>query len=151
MGKRRVNWILIHQSASSNPAHDDISVIRKWHTERGFTGPDGISGNNDDIGYHVFIKRNGDIQRGRPEEAIGAHCRNHNAGSIGICLSGHFDKKDPKRQPTPEQFKALEILLIELCQKYDLEKSDILAHEDLAPTECPGFDLHGWLSSLSWH
>lgn len=131
---RKINWPIIHQSASNNPAHDDVEVIRKWHyKERNYS----------DVGYHYFIKKDGTVQPGRPEEKIGAHCLGHNKDSIGICLSGEGVK-------TPAQLKALEILLIDLCSRHGLEKSDILAHSDLAPTLCPGFDLKAWLDSLAW-
>jgi N-acetylmuramoyl-L-alanine amidase len=132
---RKVNWIIIHQSASNNPSHDDISVIREWHkNERNFS----------DVGYHFFIRKNGEVQKGRDEDKVGAHCKGHNSGSIGICLSGEGEK-------TPEQLQALEILLIDICSRHELEKKDILGHFDLAATSCPGFDLHAWLSSRNWH
>jgi N-acetylmuramoyl-L-alanine amidase len=132
---RKVNWIIIHQSASNNPSHDDISVIREWHkNERNFS----------DVGYHFFIRKNGEVQKGRDEDKVGAHCKGHNSGSIGICLSGEGEK-------TPEQLQALEILLIDICSRHELEKKDILGHSDLAATECPGFDLHAWLSTRNWH
>jgi N-acetylmuramoyl-L-alanine amidase len=131
---RAVHWVVIHQSASNNPAHDNIETIRQWHIDRNFS----------DIGYHWFINKAGEVFKGRDEERLGAHVLGHNKGSIGICLSGQGEK-------TPEQLKSLEILLIDICGRYELEKKDFLGHNDLAPTECPGFDLHGWLSSLRWH
>lgn len=131
---RKIHWIVIHQSATNNPKHDNIETIRGFHLDRGFA----------DIGYHFFLNKSGEVFKGRDEDKIGAHVKGHNSGSLGICLSGEGEK-------TPAQLKSLEVLLIQLCGKYDLEKKDILAHKDLAPTECPGFDLHGWLSGLSWH
>lgn len=130
---RNIHWIIIHQSASNIKEHDDISVIKGWHLLRNFS----------DVGYHYFIKKNGEVQKGRDESKAGAHVKGHNSASIGICLSGDGEK-------TPEQLKALEVLLIYLCSKYELEKKDILGHNDLAATECPGFDLHAWLSGLAW-
>ena len=131
---RAIHWIIIHQSASNNPAHDNIETIRKWHLDRNFS----------DIGYHFFINKAGEVFKGRDEDKIGAHVKGHNKSSLGICLSGEGEK-------TPEQLKALEILLIDICSRHNLEKKDILAHNDLSPTLCPGFDLHKWLSGLLWH
>jgi N-acetylmuramoyl-L-alanine amidase len=133
---RKVNWIIIHCSASDIPAHDNIETIRKWHMdERNFS----------DVGYHFFIQKNGVVEKGRDEDKVGAHVMGHNKDSIGICLSGKTDF-------TAMQFKALEILLIDLCGKYELEKMDILGHSDLdGKKTCPNFDLAAWLSSLSWH
>jgi N-acetylmuramoyl-L-alanine amidase len=130
---RNINWVVIHQSASNNPAHDDISVIRKWHLDRQFS----------DVGYHYFIKKNGEVQKGRDESQKGAHVQGHNSDSIGLCLSGEGEK-------TPEQLRALEILLIDILGRHGLTKKDVLGHKDLAATECPGFDLSAWLDSLPW-
>ena len=44
-----------------------------------------------DIGYHFYITRNGEIHRGRALEKVGAHCRDHNTHSIGICYEGGLD------------------------------------------------------------
>jgi N-acetylmuramoyl-L-alanine amidase len=133
MATRKINWIVIHQSASNNPKHDNLETIRQWHKERGFK----------DVGYHFFIKKDGTVSKGRDEDKEGAHVKNHNKGSLGICLSGEGEK-------TPEQLRALEVLLIDLCSRHDLEKKDILGHNDLAATECPGFNLTGWLASRAW-
>ena len=131
---RKITAIVVHQSASNNPKHDNIETIQRWHKERGFT----------EIGYHFFINKAGVLFKGRDIQKAGAHVKGHNASTIGICLSGEGEK-------TPEQLKTLERLLSELGGKYGLEKQDILAHNDLANTECPGFDLHAWLSKLNWH
>jgi N-acetylmuramoyl-L-alanine amidase len=130
---RHVNLIVIHQSASNNPAHDNVETIEKWHRERGFKK----------IGYHYFISKNGTVFNGRKEDEVGAHTKGHNSYSIGICLSGEGEK-------TATQLNALEILLIDVCSRYGLEKASIVGHKDLANTECPGFDLKSWLKSRDW-
>lgn len=53
-------------------------MVRAWHVAQGWQ----------DIGYHWLICMNGLIQRGRPEEQIGAHVRSHNVDSIGIAMCG---------------------------------------------------------------
>jgi len=132
---RPVNWIILHCSDSDVPAHDNIETIRAWHIDRGFS----------DCGYHFFIQKNGVTVKGRDEDKIGAHVMGHNKDSIGICLSG-------KKEFTEAQFKSLEILLIDLCSRYDLQKMDILGHSDLdGKKTCPNFDVTKWLSSLNWH
>lgn len=130
---RKINWIIVHQSASNNPKHDNIETIRDWHTSQGWS----------DVGYHWFINKAGGVYAGRDESKVGAHCKGHNSDSIGICLSGEGEK-------TTAQLVALENLIINICTRYNLSKDSVLGHNDLAPTECPGFDLHGWLKSLSW-
>ena len=78
MKQRKINSIILHCSDSDRPEHDDVCVINRWHLDRGW----------DMVGYHYFIKSNGEIQRGRPDNKMGAHVKGHNRHSIGICLSG---------------------------------------------------------------
>lgn len=135
---REIDCILIHASDSDIEAHDNIETIRKWHVEeRGFS----------DVGYHAFINKKGELFQGRPDSQVGAHCSGHNKTSLGVCLSG----KDPKKF-TPEQFKTLEIYLIEKCSEYGLEKTDIYGHKhfDKHGKTCPNFDVEKWLSGLEW-
>jgi N-acetylmuramoyl-L-alanine amidase len=137
---RKINWVIVHQSASSNPAHHNLETIEKWHKARGFA----------EIGYHFLVHPDGTIIKGRDENKIGAHCKNHNKDSLGICLLGLFDIADPEKQPSEAQLNSLEILLIDLLSRYDLNRGDILGHRDLAPTLCPGFDLDAWLKTREW-
>lgn len=142
---RKINRIVVHCSDSDIDGHDNIETIRKWHTERGFTGADGIPGTEDDIAYHWFITKDGGLHKGRAEEAIGAHVRGHNGDSLGVCLSG-------RKKFTEAQFEALELKCLELCSKYDLEKKDILGHTDLDPLKtCPNFDVLELISGWNWH
>lgn len=141
MKKRTINWLFVHHSGSNNPEHANIETLRKWHKARGWK----------DVGYHYAILPCGKVEEGRAEGEIGAHCQGHNKDSIGICLIGKFEKDNPDMQPTKEQLESLEILLIDLCSRYDLQKIDILGHCDVMATECPGFDLHAWLATRNWH
>ena len=60
-------------------AEAGFETCRRDHIRhRGFT----------DMGYHFYITRDGEIHRGRPLEKVGAHCKNHNRHSIGICYEG---------------------------------------------------------------
>jgi N-acetylmuramoyl-L-alanine amidase len=108
-----------------------VETINAWHIERGFSG----------IGYHYVILKDGSVCPGRPEDVAGAHCRGHNTGSIGICLTG-------RKLFTREQFLTLEKLVKELCQKYKLEMSQVLAHSDLdSGKTCPNFNVKELVSS----
>ncbi len=91
--KRPVSKVFIHCSASDNPAHDDISVIRQWHMrDNGWS----------DVGYHYFVKKNGEVQAGRSLEVRPATQFPFNAGTLAICVSGL--KADSF---TKEQFASL--------------------------------------------
>jgi len=133
---RVIDLIVVHCSDSDIPAHDNIETVREWHVkERGWR----------DIGYHYFISKDGILHPGRAEETAGAHVSGHNSRSIGICLSGRTGF-------TREQFESLEKLLKDICNRYALEKKDILAHNDLDPMKsCPNFDLHKLIASWDWH
>lgn len=74
---RHIDTIIIHCSDSDVASHDNVETIRQWHKERGFS----------DIGYHFVITKNS-VEQGRPIDIIGAHCKDHNEGAIGICVNG---------------------------------------------------------------
>lgn len=133
---RKINLIVVHCSDSDIASHDNIETIRRWHVEERKWS---------DVGYHYFIDKAGEIHPGRNVATPGAHVAGHNAGSIGVCLSGRKLFND-------SQFRSLESLLKKLCEKYGLDKKDILAHADLQPAKtCPNFDLHALLASWEWH
>lgn len=124
-------YVTIHCSDTPNGKSCDIEVIRKWHIEeRGWK----------DIGYHIVIQPNGEVQHGRSLVEIGAHVESYNLingyVNIGICLIG-TDKY------TPKQFDSLDFTIHALQQSYDILESDIYVHNEF-PTAvhqgktCPG-------------
>ena len=79
---RTITLIIIHCSATPEGKSLSAEACRQDHIRhRGFR----------DIGYHFYITRDGEIHLGRPLEKVGAHCRNHNTHSIGICYEGGLD------------------------------------------------------------
>lgn len=122
--------IMVHCSATREGKDYTVEDIDRWHRERGF----------DSIGYHYVIYRDGSIYRGRPVEQIGAHCRGHNADSIGICYIGGLtaDGKAAKDTRTPQQRLALVALLTAL--KLRFPNAEIRGHRDFAAKGCPSFD-----------
>ncbi len=95
---RSVHTTFLHCSASDNPLHDDVTVIRQWHLLNGWK----------DVGYHFYIKKNGNIQVGRSIEQTPAAQMGFNTGTIAICLGG-------LNNFTEEQF----ITLRTLCKQID--------------------------------
>ena len=93
-----------------------------------------------DIGYHFYITRDGEICQGRPLEKVGAHCRDHNTHSIGICYEGGLDMAGrPKDTRTLAQRASLLGLLRELRKIFP--KTLIVGHHVLNPIkECPCFN-----------
>lgn len=127
---RKIDKIIVHCTATPEGKDYHVSDVDKWHKQRGWKG----------IGYHYLIALDGTIEKGRPENEIGAHCTNHNRTSIGICYVGGLDKdgKTPKDTRTEAQKKALLELIVALLIKYP--QARIYGHRDLANKACPSFD-----------
>mgnify|MGYP000492086536 FL=1 len=142
--------LVVHCSATRPTQDIGVRDITQWHIQRGF----------DTVGYHYVIRRNGEVERGRPENAVGAHVRGHNVNSIGICLAGGVDNAGkPANNFTAAQFVALHQLLDELRKRYP--EARVLGHRDLSPDRngdgvispnefikaCPSFDVATWLAN----
>lgn len=127
---RKITEIIVHCSATPEGKDFTVADITRWHRQRGFRT----------IGYHYVVYRDGSVHSGRPEGEIGAHCTGHNACSIGIFYIGGLaaDGKTAKDTRTPEQRKALLMLLRRLRAKYPNAK--IHGHRDFAAKACPSFD-----------
>lgn len=96
--------------------------INELHQERGWAG----------IGYHFYIRKDGTIYRGRPENAIGSHSPSVNSKAFGIALEGNFNEE----QLTLEQKNSVIELSRYLMKKYNIK--NLKRHKDVRPTECPG-------------
>ena len=100
-----------------------VEVIHDYHKNtKGWAG----------IGYHFYIRKDGSIYRGRPENTVGAHAVGANYNSIGICFEGNFSKEE-MGQP---QLKAGQELIAYLKEKYNISK--VVGHRDIDNSECPG-------------
>ena len=116
---RTITLIVIHCSAvrpdqTSSAAQIDNTHRKDNHWKFG-------------IGYHYVVRRNGEIEPGRPEWMVGAHChvegKTHNLHSIG----------DTR---TAEQKASLRRLLEDLHRRYP--RAWIVGHHDLDPRkDCP--------------
>lgn len=137
---RYINDIIVH--CSDTPAHMNVTVddIRAWHRARGFS----------DIGYHYVIYRDGSVHYGRKVNYAGAHCKGHNAHSIGVCwIGGHGDdpnKKEYQDNRTDAQKAALKQLLARLMKMYHCK---VHGHRDYAPRACPCFDVHAEYDAIA--
>lgn len=138
---RYIDLIIVHCSASDNPAQDNIEAIRELHTalkSQNFTwGRYETTGKGwSDVGYHYFIQKDGTIEKGRPLHIPGAHVRGHNKNSIGVCFSGESGI------PTKAQKQSWQILKNELLTNLGLDESQIFPHNHFDSSKtCPNFDL----------
>lgn len=135
--KRKINKIIIHCSATPPTMDVDANTVDRWHKERGWSG----------IGYHFFIKRDGQIEIGRPLEIQGAHTSGHNKNSIGVCYAGGVDSEMcSEDNRTSKQIASL-ISLLRLLKNI-FPESKIHSHSDFSPKDCPSFDATKEYSGL---
>lgn len=133
--RNETNLVVVHHTG--NPTDDDMSAeeIHASHQSQGWSG----------IGYHFVIRKNGQIEKGRPIWAIGAHAYGRNSDTIGIHVSGNFEEV----YPTKYQIESLAYLIGWLCEKYDLDvHKDVVGHRDLMATACPGEGLYEQLETV---
>jgi len=100
-------------------------------------------------GYHYYITRDGTIYNTRHENLVGAHARDYNLHSLGICYEGGLDARGkPADTRTEAQRRSLWALLKEL--KSDYPQAVILGHRDLPDVHksCPCFDAKTEYASL---
>ena len=128
---RTITLLVIHCSAVRPDQTSSAAQIDTWHRRQGW---------HLGIGYHYVVRRDGQIESGRPEWMVGAHCKNHNAHSIGICYEGGLNARgQPADTRTLAQKLAMLQLLEILHRKYP--KALIVGHRDLShDRDCPCFD-----------
>jgi len=128
--RRRITEIILHHTW--RPRTEDyrgietVRAVRRYHMQqRGWS----------DNGYHIMIGPSGDVFLCRPMNRIGAHCRGHNARSIGLSYIADFDEQDPatyKGLATGQKVVAM------LLKRFGLGVEDVFFHRDFANKSCPG-------------
>ena len=131
--------IAIHSAATLSSMDINAAWIEHEHRKRGFFR----------IGYHYFIKRDGTVEKGRPDTDQGAHVMHHNHYLLGICMAGGLGKNGKAENNfTLQQWGALAQLVATLLRdNTDLEF--VIGHRDIpgTATECPSFDVMPWVES----
>ena len=140
---RRIDLIVIHCSATREDHPFTEHDLDTAHRLRGFDG----------IGYHFYVRRNGDIKSTRAVERVGAHVRGYNAHSIGICYEGGLDITGQSRDTRTQAQKTSLLRLIRhllicfpgswVCGHRDLSE-DLNGDGTISPDEwikqCPSFN-----------
>ena len=129
--REQTNMIVVHHVGEITR---DVSAeeIHGWHKNNGWSG----------IGYHFVIRKDGTIERGRPQEMIGSHAQGFNWESVGINVVGDFEQEEPM----PEQVESLARLVAYLEDQYG--ELQVCGHRDLMNTDCPGANLYCLLPDL---
>ena len=117
--RSKTTRIILHHAAAKSCG---AATIHQWHLNNGWSG----------IGYHFVVRKNGTIERGRPEKYVGAHAEGSNSDSIGICFEGDFMSE----KMTDTQKNAGKELVAYLKKKYSISK--VQKHSDVCSTDCPG-------------
>lgn len=125
-----IKHLVVH--CSDTPDSDDMGAkdIHAMHLGFGWHG----------IGYHRVIKRDGTVERGRPDYWQGAHVYGHNEISLGVCLIGRHEFTDA-------QLDSLEVVLKQWQRNHPV--ATICGHRDFSYTDktCPNFDVARWCIS----
>ena len=133
---RRWRYIVLHHTATDS---GDVAAIDAEHRHRKDRAGNAWLG----IGYHFLIGNGRGMADGLVEPTFrwkqqlhGAHAgdRSYNEEGIGICLVGNFDNYPP----TPRQVAAAQELVRMLAERYDIEPQNIVCHQDVGATRCPG-------------
>ena len=117
--QNQINTIILHHAEAIECTADDI---HSWHLQNKWTG----------IGYHFFVRKDGKIYRGRPENTIGSHTKGNNINTLGICFEGNFKIEDMNYT----QLQAGSELVCYLKEKYNI--TEVKRHKDFIATDCPG-------------
>lgn len=123
-------YIILHHRAGNG----DVESIHSQHIMQGYSG----------IGYHFYVRKNGEIYSGRPLKMQGAHCLGQNKFSVGVCFEGNFEQE----KPTKEQIKSGVDIVNYLLNIYPQAK--VVRHKDLCKTLCPGknFNINEILNNI---
>lgn len=110
--------LVLHHAAGNGTAE----AIHKLHLSKGWAG----------IAYHYYVRKDGSIYRGRPEDMKGGHVVNHNGHTIGICFEGDFTQDGMSEA----QLEAGQKLVADIRKRYpDIA---VKRHNEFGGTICPG-------------
>lgn len=122
-----VKYITLHQ-AEGIPLKSPSRMIREIYI--GHTALDGNLGGAPDVGYHLFVDRNGEVWEGRDAAKKGSHVKStpaglNNEGNLGICALDTFDYTDPIKPIWDSTLKLCELL----C-KFEGRTLQVTGHQD---------------------
>lgn len=141
---RKINEVIVHWTGNYiDQGNIGAEDIHRWHLERGWNG----------IGYHYVIKRNGNLQRGRPINKIGTHTKNRNQSTVGISFVGGYNCTSGTKNPdrfmsaesfTPAQWKTFGTFIEAFYQVYP--GGEVRGHTDIDTQRTdPGFDCESYV------
>lgn len=125
-----ITGIIVHHSATKTGS---AAAYANFHIkEYGWAG----------IAYHYVINTDGTVNETLDWGKIGNHCAGMNTRTLGIVLTGNFDKTDP----TPAQMEALAQLITQINKEIGRQLT-VERHSDHSKKTCPGIRFP-WLELL---
>ena len=142
---REVTELIVHWTETYTNKNIGSVEIDSYHKELGL----------DSIGYHLVIRRDGSIQRGRPLGKEGEHTNGRNKYTIGVVFVGGLNC--PSGTPNPENFLSPRSLTRSQLNSFDyicsafykkVPNGQIVGHMDVdAEERDPGFDVISYVES----
>ena len=118
--RSRTTLLVLHHEAGSGSTAQQIHNYHRY--TNGWAG----------IAYHYYVRKDGSIYRGRPENMIGGHCLGYNSTSIGICFEGNFENETMNAAQLNAGWELIQDIL------YRYPGITVRRHKDLNQTACPG-------------
>lgn len=121
--RTHTDTLILHHAEA---IHATVEEINRWHVARGWSG----------IGYHYYVRKDGSVYQGRPEDVVGAHAGSssgYNSRSIGICFEGNY-----MVETMQERQLAAGLALVRQVEARYGNRLNIIGHRDVTSTDCPG-------------
>jgi N-acetylmuramoyl-L-alanine amidase len=136
---RKIDYIIIHCTATKEGQHFTAKNIDAWHKQRGWRG----------IGYHYVYLLDGTEEKGRNESEIGAHTVGYNSNSIGLVYVGGLDANGKAKDTrTDLQTAAIKTRIERILKVFPDAK--IAGHYHFANKACPCFKVDKWAASVGF-
>lgn len=119
-----INALVVHHIEAEG-SNWTVEFLNNMHMkENGWAG----------IGYHIYIRKDGSVYRGRKDCYVGAHCQGFNSTSIGVAFEGNYDKSTASMPDA--QYNAW----VELYTYYKglYGSLPVYGHKEKSSSECPG-------------
>jgi len=143
--EREVSEMVVHWTETYTNKNIGSEEIEEYHKNLGMN----------QIGYHLIIRRDGSIQRGRPLGEEGEHTVGRNKYTIGVvfvgglnCSSGTLNPENfvSAKSLTRSQLNSFDYICSAFYKK--IPNGQIVGHKDIDPIEKdPGFDVISYVEA----
>lgn len=149
--KARLQYLVIHCTATPEGREVTSAAIRHWHTDPVSKGGRGWK----QVGYTDMIHLDGKVERlvQNNEDAnvdpweITNGAKGYNSISRHVVYVGGCDKQlKPKDTRTAAQKAALKAYVLDFHKRFP--KVRIIGHREVANKACPSFDVQKWLKEI---